>query len=244
MQHIGIDIGSTYTKYCVMNAEHKIIELFTEKTPVRQKEYFKGKREELNKKYHTNAIISCGYGRKNILAENENSELKALAKGINHQFPDTQKIILDIGGQDTKIIVQQSGKVVKFFLNEKCAAGSGMFLNHTLSTLEIRYEDVELDYKKDMVGLSSVCAVFAQSEIVALLAENVMPTDIINSVVRHVLIQARTLLEKTDCTEVILSGGFSNLKGIALFAENILDKKVIIPEYAHYLSAVGCCISG
>ena len=66
MQHIGIDIGSTYTKYCVMNAEHKIIELFTEKTPVRQKEYFKGKREELNKKYHTNAIISCGYGRKKI----------------------------------------------------------------------------------------------------------------------------------------------------------------------------------
>ena len=129
-------------------------------------------------------------------------------------------------------------------LFRSCAAGSGMFLNHTLSTLEIRYEDVELDYKKDMVGLSSVCAVFAQSEIVALLAENVMPTDIINSVVRHVLIQARTLLEKTDCTEVILSGGFSNLKGIALFAENILDKKVIIPEYAHYLSAVGCCISG
>ena len=100
--YIGIDIGSTYTKYCVMNGG-EITKLFSEVTPVRQKKYFEDVCEKLKIKYPNSKIISCGYGKKNIANAKNINELTALARGSFYVMPEFE-LVLDIGGQDTKII--------------------------------------------------------------------------------------------------------------------------------------------
>lgn len=240
MYHIGIDIGSTYTKYCVMDGSGSIVEVLSEQTPIRQREYFGGKLLELNRRYPGAELVSCGYGRKNIGAAKNISELTALARGSYRQSPETG-IVLDIGGQDTKAIRQDRGRIQEFFTNDRCAAGCGMFLFNTLSLLRMSFANLDLSTAKEPeTKLSSVCAVFAQSEIVELLAADMPAESIVQSVLWQILTQAKALLGKTGGTVVVLSGGLAQIKGIGQFAERVLGVRVVIPPYAAYLSAIGC----
>lgn len=242
MYRIGIDIGSTYTKYCIMEDGSNEIKLFSEKSPIRQKEYFSKKREELISTYMDAQIISCGYGRKNIVSIKNVNELTALAAGIYSQYPKAT-IVLDVGGQDTKIISHKEGKLKEFFTNDRCAAGCGMFLTNILSMLQMDFKEIALDYEeRPNVELSSVCAVFAQSEIVELIAANV-PTDIIvKAVIWQIFTQARMLLGKIENLPVALSGGLTKIPGIDRFAEKVLQREVILPPNAAYLSSIGCAV--
>jgi predicted CoA-substrate-specific enzyme activase len=221
------------------------MDFYSEKTPVRQREYFEKKFAEMQAQYSPCTLVSCGYGKDNVAAVKKVNELTALAKGGAYLFPDYQ-VILDIGGQDTKIIKQSDGKLVSFFVNDKCAAGSGMFLNNTLNLLEKKYDDVvavgKYPLEKDEIELSSVCAVFAQSEIVSLLADNVPEELIIRACLRQILVQARGLLEKVECDKLLLSGGLSSVKGIAEAASEIYGMDVACG--GRYLSAVGCAMIG
>jgi predicted CoA-substrate-specific enzyme activase len=221
------------------------MDFYSEKTPVRQREYFEKKFAEIQAQYSPCAIVSCGYGKDNVAAVKKVNELTALAKGGAYLFPDYQ-VILDIGGQDTKIIKQSDGKLVSFFVNDKCAAGSGIFLNNTLNLLEKKYEDVVAVGKcplgKNEIELSSVCAVFAQSEIVSLLADNVPEDLIIRACLRQILVQAKGLLEKVECDKLLLSGGLSSVKGITEAASEIYGMDVACG--GRYLSAVGCAMIG
>jgi predicted CoA-substrate-specific enzyme activase len=171
--------------------------------------------------------------------------LTALAKGVSCLFPDFQ-VTLDIGGQDTKIIKQSAGKLVSFFVNDKCAAGSGMFLSNTLNLLEKKYEDIvsvgKCSSEKNEIELSSVCAVFAQSEIVRLLADNVPEDIIIRACLRQILVQAKGLLDKVECDKILLSGGLSSVKGIDAAASKIYG--VDVSCGGRYLSAAGCAMMG
>lgn len=245
MQSIGIDVGSTYTKYCVM-ADDGAVRFFIERTPVRQRDYFKKTLARFAIEYPNYKIISCGYGKHNIEAVKKISELTALAIGLNHQLPGCS-VALDIGGQDTKLIRQYGGEIKEFFVNDKCAAGSGLFLTNVLNILDVRFEEINLACAVDVsdIKLSSVCAVFAQSEIVELLANDIAPQKIIIAVIRQILIQASSLLNKCEhIGEVVLSGGLTKIKGINEFATNILDERIIIPNNPQHLSAIGCAVIG
>jgi len=242
MRRIGIDIGSTYTKYCCTDTAGEICELICEKTPLRQKEFFAKRLQELMRTYPDAEVVSCGYGKKNIASVRQVSELTALAAGANYLCPGIP-VILDIGGQDTKVIRQENGRLVDFFTNERCAAGCGMFLYNILNLLQLDFQ--ELDFSGmgcPEIKLSSVCAVFAQSEIVELLAEDVPEQKIIHAVVWQILSQAGMLLGKVDCKEILLSGGISEIKGTAAMAELVFEKKVSILPESRYLSAVGCAV--
>lgn len=239
MRAIGIDVGSTYTKYCVLGDE---MELFTERTPVRQKEFFTDKLRELRSKYGDNPTVSCGYGRRNVLGDYTVSELSALAMGCSFLTPETA-FVLDIGGQDTKLIRQENGKLREFFVNDKCAAGCGMFLGNILNTLSVPFESVDLtDGVLPDLRLSSTCAVFAQSEIVELIAGGMAEDTIIRAVIVHILTQAKALLCKVDCETVALSGGLTQIPGILRYAEKVIEKPVALPKNASYLSAIGCAL--
>lgn len=240
MYRIGVDIGSTYTKYCVLDKNRHIVEVFSERTPVRQKEYFENKQKELLKKYQGAKIVSCGYGRKNIASVRNINELTALAAGIEYICPGSE-LVLDIGGQDTKIICQGDGKLKEFFTNDKCAAGCGMFLSNTLHLLGKNFSEIDLrGKKKPDITLSSVCAVFAQSEIVELLATDMSEEIIIQAVVWQILTQAKALLGKAGKSPVVLSGGLTEIPGIGDYAELVFQRKVQIPSMGRYLSAMGC----
>lgn len=241
MYRIGVDVGSTYTKYCVMS-NGEILTLFSEKTPIRQHVYFEEKLKELYELYPKAEIISCGYGKANVNGMRNINELTALAKGAFY-ITGHNGIVLDIGGQDTKIIRQEKGQLKEFFVNDKCAAGSGMFLTSVLDMIDIDFTDIDLSksYGSD-ISLSSICAVFAQSEIVELIADNKSEEEIISAVISQILIKAKSLLNKVETDKVIISGGFSKIKGIIDLAEIVLNKKCSLADNGKYLAAIGCCV--
>jgi predicted CoA-substrate-specific enzyme activase len=239
MFRIGIDVGSTYTKYCVLDGGNHIVELSAENTPVRQKEYFEKKIREYREKYPDARICSCGYGKGNTGSVKETNELSALAKGVFFVYPD-EHVVLDIGGQDTKVIRQEDGNLKQFFLNDKCAAGSGLFLANVCRMLDLSLSDVELVPEEETtIHLSSVCAVFAQSEIVELIAANVDERMIVSAVVKQIFTQAKPLLGKIQTDHILLSGGMSNIKGIERYAGNILGIECMAGEKGQFLAAVG-----
>ena len=246
MYYIGIDVGSTYTKYCIMDGEGTIKRLFSEKTPVRQKKHFEDKLSRLRSEYPNCRIVSCGYGRKNIGGQQTVNELTALAAGAGILCPQTE-VILDIGGQDTKIIRQERGKLREFFVNDRCAAGCGMFLKNVLEMLELRFEDLHISARNSRqpeLVLSSVCAVFAQTEIVEAIAADISAEQIVRAVLHQIFTQAKTLLAKMECCSLALSGGLTDISGICPFAEDILGRPIVIPKYAKYLSAIGSASIG
>lgn len=241
MMKVGIDVGSTYTKYCIETEHSDIVSLFKERTPVRQREYLQKKTAALIEKYGDISIVSCGYGKENVNAVKCMNELTALAKG-GYRLLQADCAILDIGGQDTKIIYQERGQLKKFFVNDRCAAGCGMFFLNILNLLQLNYQDVHLSgNERPKRQLSSVCAVFAQSEIVQLLADNVPEQEIICSVLYQIFTQAKMLLGKMPVQSLLLSGGLSQIDGITEFASNVLECEVYSLKEAAYLSAIGCC---
>lgn len=241
MKKIGIDVGSTYTKYCIADDCGKILKLCKERTPIHQKEYLLGKTEEFIEQYGDVSIVSCGYGKENVGAAKSINELTALARGAYHLLGENC-VILDIGGQDTKVVLQEEGKLKKFFVNDRCAAGCGMFFLNTLNLLQMDYSDVHLpSYGRPEKLLSSVCAVFAQSEIVQLLAENTNEQEIVHAVLYHIFVQARALLAKLPAQSLVLSGGLAQVGGIKNFAANVLGCEIVIQKEAAFFSAIGCC---
>lgn len=239
MYRIGIDVGSTYTKYCVIH-NGEIESLFSEKTPIRQREYFESKIRELYLKYPDSVITSCGYGKKNVSDISNINELTALAQG---SFYTTKKdgIILDVGGQDTKIVLQEQGKLKEFFINDKCAAGSGMFLANTLDMIGVKFEEVNLSMVDERsVNLLSTCAVFAQSEIVELIADNKTENDIIQAVIGQIFVKTKPLIAKVKVGDILLSGGLSQIPGIDEFASKFLGRKCESIVNGTYMAAIGC----
>lgn len=244
MNGIGIDVGSTYTKYCVME-NGTITHLHSEKTPIRQQEYFENVKKDLRKRYPDLDIVSCGYGKQNVNDGKKINELTALAKGVGFLAPESN-VVLDIGGQDTKVIVQENGCLKKFFVNNKCAAGSGMFLASTLQMLEKNFEDIDLrNIGEPSVALASVCAVFAQSEIVRLLADNVSPDEIIYALVWHILTKAKELLSKVKIGSngILLSGGLTQIIGFDEFSSKAFQEMCCINKKAAYFSSIGCALT-
>lgn len=239
MYHIGIDVGSTYTKYCIMQGDN-IESLFIEKTPIRQKDYFDKKLHNLQEKYPDAEIVSCGYGKKNVEHLNSINELTALARG-SYYVTETNGIVLDIGGQDTKIISQEQGRLKEFFINDKCAAGSGMFLANTIDMVGVNFKSIDLrNVKEPSVKLSSVCAVFAQSEIVELIANNCTEEEILQAVIWQIFVKAKPLLGKVASGPILLSGGISQIAGISSFAEKTLGRECYVVKEGTYLAAIGC----
>lgn len=241
MFRIGIDVGSTFIKYCVLS-DDSIIQLNTERTPVRQREFFEQKIKSLETQYPNAEIVSCGYGKKNVINRKNVNELVALARGA-YFLKHKSGLILDIGGQDTKIIEQDNGKLTKFFINDKCAAGCGMFLTSALERLEIDFAAVNLNgVSKPQVQISTVCAVFAQSEIIELIADNVDENEIIQAVIWQILMKAKTLLGKLEKRTLLLSGGLTLIPGIQKYASNAFERECEIVEHSAYLSAIGCVV--
>lgn len=240
MRGIGIDVGSTYTKYCVWDGG--TFEFCSERTPVHQKEYFDAKLRCLRERYGECEIVSCGYGRKNVPFDRTVTELTALAKGAEALCPEADAI-LDIGGQDTKLIRQEGGRLKAFFTNNRCAAGCGLFLGNVLRLLEIDFAALDLtDCTQPRLKLNSVCAVFAQTEIVGLIAAGEDNLEIVHAVIAQILTQARALLAKVDCHRLALSGGLTQIRGIGSFAEAVLGRAVLVPKHGAYISALGCAL--
>jgi predicted CoA-substrate-specific enzyme activase len=191
-------------------------------------------------------VVATGYGRAKVpLAVKSVTEITCDARGTHYLFPEAGMII-DIGGQDSKVIsLDAAGRVIDFAMNDKCAAGTGRFLEVMARALEIELDQlgsVSLKHKKSII-ISSMCTVFAESEVVSLIAEGYAREDILNGL--HQAIAGRIAamsqglgLEKN----VILGGGVAKNIGVVKALEDRLKVKIKVPPEPQIVAALGAAI--
>lgn len=248
---VGIDIGSTSTDVVILNAEGESAAQVVAQTGAKSGEAAqialdKALGEAGIQREEVRRIISTGYGRKAVEFEADNiTEISCHAKGAFRLFPGARTII-DIGGQDSKVIrLSESGSAVDFAMNDKCAAGTGRFLELMARTLE---EDLEsfaqmgLAWKED-VPISSMCAVFAESEVVSLMAQNKEKADIIHGI--NASIAARI---KGMCTRLkaegpfVMTGGVAKNPGVVRALSDALSTEVQTAPQAQLAGAYGAAL--
>ena len=193
-----------------------------------------------------NATVTTGYGRTAIkLGDQSITEITCHAKGAYFLDPSVRTII-DIGGQDSKVIrLDENGNVTNFVMNDKCAAGTGRFLELMARTLELSLDDMSrlgLEWKED-VTISSMCTVFAESEVVSLIAENRTPADIIHGLNRSVATKTCALCRRVGGEEsYMMTGGVSKNRGVVTEIEKILGVKLHISDKAQLNGALGAAL--
>ena len=247
---MGIDVGSTASKCVILRDGAEIVgkSLVAVGTgtsgPQRAIEGVladaKMKREEMN------FILATGYGRNSLegLADMQMSELSCHARGATFLFPKVRTVI-DIGGQDVKVIEIEDGMMKNFVMNDKCAAGTGRFLDVMARVLEVRVEDLgDLgDKSTKEIGISSTCTVFAESEVISQLAVGTDKCDIIAGIHRSVAGRVSGLCNRVGVRDrVVMTGGVAQNHGIVKALENQLGHEISTSPLTQYNGALGAAL--
>jgi predicted CoA-substrate-specific enzyme activase len=198
-------------------------------------------------------IVATGYGRK-LLVENPKrhrvtaiTEIQAYARGAHHLNPEV-RTVLDIGGQDTKAIsLGEAGKVAKFEMNDRCAAGTGKFLEFMATALQVPLEEFgDFALKADKrIQINSMCTVFAESEATSLMARGESPANIAMGL--HLAIVRRTLamLRRVGvAAPVLFAGGVAHNPCVHALLEEHLSLPVIVPAQPDLVGALGAALQG
>lgn len=191
-------------------------------------------------------VISTGYGRNNLeLSDSSITEITCHAKGARSLHPKARTVI-DIGGQDSKVIVlDEDGSVVNFVMNDKCAAGTGRFLENMSKVLELSLEEMStrgLDWKK-AITISNTCTVFAESEVVSLIANNTELSDIIHGLNQSIATRTAALVRAAKGKPpYIMTGGVSKNVGVVKALESELSEEIYVPEEAQLCGALGAAL--
>jgi predicted CoA-substrate-specific enzyme activase len=247
----GIDIGSTSTNVVIMDEYKNILSTSIVKTGAKSTEGACNAISNALKKANLTLenltyIISTGYGRISVPFANETiTEITCHGKGAHFLNPNIRTII-DIGGQDSKVInLDNNGNIVSFAMNDKCAAGTGRFLEMMARTLEIDLQDMgkeSLKWKED-IAISSMCTVFAESEVVSLIAENKEKADIIHGLCNSIAGKTISLLNRVDKkAEYMMTGGVAKNIGVIKCLENKLGHKIYIADEPQIVGALGAAL--
>ncbi len=248
----GLDMGSISTKMVFIDENKKILFYELVRTGSNSKKAaekcMQSVLEKANVSFNdiTN-LIATGYGRKIVpFKSQEVSEISCHAKGANFLFPDTRTVI-DIGGQDSKAIrLDENGEAVDFNMNDKCAAGTGRFLEEMAKALDTTVENLgklSLRSKKNFV-ISSMCTVFAESEVVSLLAEDEAREDIARALHNAVADRVLSLAHKVKLANALtLTGGvIKNIGVIEAIKSKLPNVAVNIPEEPQIIGALGAAL--
>ena len=251
----GIDIGSTYTKAIALNDKREVVGTAVRKTGFKLAQAAEAAFEELLKNSGLDRtaityVASTGYGRYTVPFRNTQvTELTAHARAAVHLFPDT-RTILDIGGQDIKAIkIDAEGRVKAFRLNDKCAAGTGAFLEKTARYLGLTTDDLgpyALRATKP-VPISSVCAVFAESEVISHLSKGVPAEDIVMGAMVSLGGRAIQLMRRVGIEPgYMLTGGMTrNPAMVGALEANLKAKLNVAPDGLGQLNgAYGAALLG
>jgi len=243
MRFAGIDIGSRTIELVVLR-DGEIIENRQADSgfdPMAQA------RELLEGVEHDH-IMATGYGRHlfELLFDAPTvTEIKAYAVGAKVLFPEVQTI-LDIGGQDSKAIaVNDAGKVTKFEMNDRCAAGTGKFLEIMAQALGYSLDQFgikALEATRD-IQISSMCTVFAESEVTSLVAKGEARQDIALGLHRSVVKRAAGMMKRVSIKEpVLFAGGVARNPCIRHLLEEALDRDILVPENPQMVGALGAAL--
>jgi (R)-2-hydroxyacyl-CoA dehydratese activating ATPase len=193
-------------------------------------------------------LVVTGYGRHlvaPVLGGTVVTEIKAFAVGARAVFSGCGTII-DIGGQDSKVIqLNQAGRIQKFEMNDRCAAGTGKFLEIMARTLEVKIEDLaDLALSATRkVNINSLCTVFAESEVVSLIARGEEPSAIALALHEAIAIRVATMLERVGVKErVVFAGGGSLNRCLVRLLEEKLRVPLLVPASAQMVGALGAAL--
>ncbi len=191
------------------------------------------------------AIVATGYGRNAVrFAHTTITEITCHARGVHHLAPDVRSIV-EIGGQDSKCItLEDGGRVRDFAMNDRCAAGSGRFLEMVATRLGVDLEALgQLSRSsRNPVLISSMCVVFAETEIIGLLAEGVPPADIAAGVQNAIASRVATLAGRCVNPPVCFTGGVALQGGMVRALEEVLSCPVKVAPLPQYTGALGAAL--
>jgi (R)-2-hydroxyacyl-CoA dehydratese activating ATPase len=240
--YAGLDVGSRTIKLVILDTEvRESLVLDTGVGPLRRcQELLAGRSFE--------GLVVTGYGRHlvaPILQGEIVSEIKAFAIGARYLYP-TCHTVIDIGGQDSKVILlNDKGEVQKFEMNDRCAAGTGKFLEIMAQTLEVTIAEIgNLALRASRtVQINSLCTVFAESEVVSLIARGEDSSAIALALHEAVATRINTMVQRTGLKEkVVFAGGASLNKCLVKLLEQKLGTNLIIPGSPQTVGALGAAL--
>jgi predicted CoA-substrate-specific enzyme activase len=240
---IGIDAGSTTCKLVAVDRDGSIIGSRLEPTEPRV--------EALRADLGANGgipTIATGYGRKLIKEATRNvTEITCHAKGVFRALGRAGTLI-DIGGQDSKVIqVGNDGRPVDFMMNDKCAAGTGRFLEHTAARLGVPVDElgVRALSARGEETISSTCTVFAESEIISLIARGADPDDILRGLHRSLVGRVISMVRNVGIVApLMLSGGVARNDAVRAMIAEAASEDVILPREPQLMGAYGAALLG
>ncbi|MGD9678774.1 MAG: acyl-CoA dehydratase activase [Vulcanibacillus sp.] len=248
MKILGIDLGSREVKI-VLTEDMQIVKKDKISTMSFYRDYcnYDGKIIVDLKKLNIDSVdkaISTGYGRNNtdldmfIII----NEIKAHVYGAFYQTGLKDFILLDVGGQDVKVVKVEKGIITDMELNDKCAASSGRYLENMANILEISLEEL-CSFHEDPVDLNSTCAVFSESELIGKIAEGIELDRLCAGVNYSLYKKLKPLLNKFRGKRLIVAGGVSNNQGFIEFLKKDYEEIVTIDD-PQSNGAIGCCFYG
>ena len=248
--YLGLDIGSSSSKAVLLgeNQESLAAQVVNLGTGT------KGVGQVLEAVYRQAGIgpeevrytVVTGYGRMTYQgADRQITEISCHAKGVFH-LSSSARTIVDVGGQDTKVIrLGQDGSVENFVMNDKCAAGTGRFLEMMAKTMEMNLDElskVGLSYQED-ITISSMCTVFAESEVVSLIAQNKATDDIVHGLNKAVAAKTASLVKRVGGEEAyMMTGGVAQNQGLVKTLEERLGTKLVISDKSQLCGALGAAL--
>lgn len=248
MYNVGIDIGSTASKVVVLDDLKENILLKkvmpTGWSSVETSGIIKKWLEENDINEDNSKVVATGYGRVAVpFSDKVVTEITCHAKGA-HFFENKDMTIIDIGGQDTKAIRLVNSMVDDFLMNDKCSAGTGKFLEVMSNRLGVDLNQMfELAKVGKDVKISSMCTVFAESEIISLIGKGTPKEDIACGVIHSIINKVKTLVNRLPKSDYyFLTGGFSGNDYMVAHLSEILGAKVGTNKDGRYAGAIGAAV--
>ena len=246
----GVDIGSTMTKVVIMNRAI-LASVIGPTGPEHRKLANRVMEEALTRASLSfddiTYVVATGYGRINVpFADKQITEISCHARGVSYLLPEVRTVI-DIGGQDCKGIKLSNGRVVDFVMNDRCAAGTGRFLEVTAEGLGVKLDDMgRLSLgAKNKVEIGSTCTVFAAQEVVSKLSEGVPLPDIIAGLHEAIATRIYGMVRRLKIErEVALTGGGAKNIGLVRALEAKLGYPVLVPPEPLLTGAIGAALLG
>ena len=247
MNFAGIDAGSRTVKVAIIS-DDRIVSQYLDDIGISSLNSSIRCTEEALKKAGLTVkdltyVVTTGYGRALIPFANKHvSDIASHARGAVWLFP-TARTVLDIGGQDSKAInCDERGRVIQFILNEKCAGGTGRFLEVMADLFKVPFDEmmnISFNSQKK-IALTSTCVIFAKSEALGMLLEGTEKNDVIVAVHRSIATQSYKLLGKMSKEkDLVLTGGVNKIAGVVKEIKEISNMEPLIPPDPQMVGAIG-----
>ncbi len=252
MYFAGVDVGSTMTKVVLVDKDGKILSRIIGPTGAEHRRLANKVTIEAldraNLKFdEVSYVIATGYGRMNVpFADRQITELTCHLKGILSIFPNA-KTLVDIGGQDSKVIKIRNGRMVNYVMNDKCAAGTGRFLEILSEALGLRFDDLgDISLKaKNKIQISSICTVFAREEVIDKISHGTPLEDIVAGLHDAIATRVGNMVKRMRIEpDVVFTGGVAKNKGVVEALKDKLQCDILVPDNPLITGALGAAILG